>query len=112
MAEKDVLQDEEPKKGKGKKVELALEDTPAPEPAPEPNEAPKKVMSRQELDLAGAITVAQFLRSENLGYMKQGFAIYIRDKGIGGRKPRKEWMDMFVQYKQAPAAAFKQRRGK
>ena len=96
-----------------------------PEASPKgKKEAPKKeepkalivepVVSRptkEDMDAAGAITITQFIRSETLGILKQGFAIFCQSKGVGGRKPRAEWMALFEAYKSVPVASSTQRRG-
>lgn len=100
MEENFDLEAEKPKKKRNKKQaeeirgDIEMQETPR-KPTPE------------ELDAIGAVSVTQFLRSENLGYMKPAFALYIKNKGISGRFTRKQWMDMFDQFLNAPAAPFR-----
>ena len=91
------------------------------EPEPMPKKVEKKRViieekvpprpTKDDLDKAGAITITQFIRSETLGILKQGFAIYCQEKGVGGRKPRADWMALFEAYKSAPVASKRKRRG-
>jgi hypothetical protein len=82
---------------KGKK-EVKVEKKPSkPEP---PKSEPPVVMPH-------GITLAQFIRSEDLGFSKEGFAHYIREKGIGGRKSRVEWMALYRGFKATPVSSLK-----
>ena len=92
MADEKKKTDNDVEKDEGKKTE------------PKPKAAPKKkkepVTTPVVVVKPGAgLTLAQFLRSEDLGFSKDGFANYIREEGHGGRKLRIEWAELFAQYK-------------
>ena len=106
--------------GEEEKTENAANELELKEVPKKKKEEPKKVLvveqtisnpTKEELDLAGAVTITQFIRSENLGLLKQGFAIYCQNKGVGGRKTRIEWMALFRAYKATPIAPSNSRRG-
>jgi hypothetical protein len=108
MAEENsAATEEKPKKAAKVQQELPAEPAVVPPARMEPKfTAPTK----QELDEAGAVNITQFLRGEILS-MKDGFGYYVKNKGIGGRKTRQEWLRLFQEFKQTPAIPFKKREG-
>lgn len=106
------MTDEEKKAEAPDALEMKSEEKPKKKGSSKKDKKEKKAPTKKtELDKAGAITVTQFLRSENLGYLKQGFAFYIKEKGVGGRKTRQEWMKLFQIYRSSPISAFTKRKG-
>ena len=59
------------------------------------------------VERAITITASTFMRSEQLGHLRQGFAVHLQEKGIGGFKTRKEWNEIFQTYRNTPKAPFK-----
>ena len=73
--------------------------------------SPKKGAKSTQQELAQAttsgphdlgISVLQFVRTENLGILKEGFQKHVSSNGLGGKRPRYEWKRLFEEYRNEP----------